>query len=277
MKLASGFALFACAALAGTAMADGIFDDSYSQSMSFSGNGGLEQTSMNMTFDGTHYWASSGGSSNGVRIAQFDVNGNLVGQFEPGLDFRSVFTSNGMGGTVYGRAFSDATIYRMDSPGVFNPIATLTGGSLDGQSQVMFNSDSTEYIAHEGGTVSRWDLSGNFIGNVTLAGYGSMFGEGSYPANRGVVAAGGYYLTFSDNHLSAWDASGNRVGTTELLGSGTSFDTEFSLSWANGKIWVIDEANGTWRGYQISAIPTPGALALLGLGAAIARRRRRRA
>lgn len=261
----------------GSVMADGIFNDSYSQSMSFSGNAGLEQTSMNMTFDGTHYWASSGGSPGGIRLAQFDINGNLVNTYEPGVDFRSVFTVNGMGGTVYGRGFGDSAVLRMDSPGVFNPFVTLSGGSLNEQSQVEFGAGGNEFIAHNAGNIDRWSLGGAYLGSVSLNGFGTMFNEDTYPANRGVVYAGGYYLTFSDQHLSAWDASGNRVGTTELIGSGTSFDSEFSLSWANGKIWIIDEANGMWRGYQIDAIPAPGALALFGVGGLLFRRARRRA
>ncbi len=278
MRKMSGLILMPVAMVfaAGTVAADGIFDDSYAQSMSFSG-AGVGGTSMNMTFDGSSYWSSSGGGPSGFRLAQFDINGNLLGTFAPGLDFRSVFTVNGMGGTVFARAFNDSTIYRMDSPGVFVSHVTLTGGTLDAQSQVEFSAGGNEFIAHQGGTINRWDASGNFLGTVTLNGFGTMFDENVYPANRGVVSAGGYYLTFSDSHLSAWDAGGNRVGTTELLGSGTSFDSEFSLSWANGKIWIIDEADGIWRGYQIAAIPTPGALALLGLGAAVAGRRRRRA
>jgi len=128
---------------------------------------------------------------------------------------------------------------------------TLSGGTLDSQSQVEYNSDGTEYIAHQGGTISRWDLSGNFLGSVSLSGFGFMFDENVYPANRGVVSAGGYYLTYSNGNLSAWDASGARVGNTVLNGAGQSFDSHFSLSWANNMIWVIDLANGTWRGYEI--------------------------
>lgn len=275
MSKAMVVSTLAACGLAGTAVADGIFEDSYAESMSFSGNAGLEQTSMNMTYDGSSFWASSGGGSTGIRLAQFANDGTLLDTYEAGLDFRSVFTAGGNGATVYGRAFSDATIYRQTSPGVFVADTTLIGGTLNTQSQVVFNSDATEYIAHEGGQVDRWDLGGNHLGSVALSGYGSMFGEGNYPANRGMVAAGGYYLTYSQGMLSAWDDSGNRVGTTELLGAGTSFDSEFSLSWAANKIWIIDEANGTWRGYNIPAIPAPGALALLGIaGLASARRRR---
>lgn len=164
---------------------------------------------------------------------------------------RSVFTVGGSAAPVYCRGYSSPTIMRQTSPGVFTSHVTLSGGTLDGQSQVEFNSDGSEFVAHVNGQISRWNLSGAFLGNVSLSGYGTMFSEGNYPQYRGIVCAGGYYLTYSNGNLSAWDASGTRVGNTVLTGAGTSFDSHFSLSWANGMIWIIDIANGTWRGYRI--------------------------
>ncbi len=128
---------------------------------------------------------------------------------------------------------------------------TLNGGTLDSQSQVEYNSAGTEYIAHHRGTVSRWDGRGNFIGSVALSGYGSMFGEGTTPQYNRVVSAAGYYLTYSNGNLSAWDAAGTRVGNTVLVGAGQTLNSHYSLSWANRMIWIIDDGNGTWRGYRI--------------------------
>ena len=73
--------------------------------------------------------------------------------------------------------------------------------------------------------------------------------------------------------LSAWDGAGTRVGTTELIGAGQTFDSHFSFSWAQGQVWVIDVANGTWRGYGVG-LPAPGAIALLALAGVTTRRRR---
>ena len=235
-----------------SAFGQGIFQASYNQTMSFDGApGALEQTSMNMTYDGNHYWSASGGSPGGNRLAEWNGSGGYIASYQPNIDMRSVFTQGGNSSTVYCRGYGSNVVMRQTSPGVFTSHVTLSGGTLDSQSQVEFNSDGTEYVAHLNGTVSRWDLSGNFLGSVTLSGYGSMFNEGNYPQYRGVVCAGGYYLTYSDGNLSAWDASGTRVGNTVLNGAGTSFDSFFSLSWANNMIWIIDAANGTWRGYDI--------------------------
>jgi len=254
MRKVSSFAsMIALAGLAGgSVLGQGIFQPSYNETTSFNGApGALEQTSMNMTFGGGHYWSASGGASGGNRLAEWDNTGAHVASYQPGIDMRSVFTVGGSGSPVYARGFSSRTIQRQTSPGVFTTHVTLNGGSLNSQSQVEFNSDGTEYIAHNAGAVSRWDLSGNSLGSVSLSGFGSMFDENVYPANRGVVSAGGYYLTYSNGNLSAWDASGARVGNTVLNGAGQSRNSHFSLSWANDMIWVIDVANGTWRGYLI--------------------------
>ena len=53
-----------------------------------------------------------------------------------------------------------------------------------------------------------------------------------------------------------------------MLGSGGGFDTEFSLSYANDMVFLIDGAYGTWRGYDlgISSVPEPATTWLLGMG-----------
>ncbi len=237
---------------ASSAFGQGIFQPSYNQTTSFDGSPGqLLQHPMGITYDGNHYWTCGGGSPGGIRLAEFDGGGSWVASYEPGIDFRAIFTVGGNGSQVYGRGYSSSDIVRMTSPGVFTTHVTLSGGIPDAQSNVVFNSTGDEYVAHSNGTISRWDLSGNSAGTVSLSGYGSMFSEGSYPNNRGVICAGGYYLTYSNGNLSAWDGSGTRVGNTVLNGAGSSFDSHFSFGWGNGMVWVCDGLNSTWRGYQI--------------------------
>jgi hypothetical protein len=237
---------------ASSAYGQGIFQPSYNQTTSFDGSPAqLLQHPMGITFDGSHYWTAAGGSSNGNRLADFDSGGNYVASYQPGIDFRAVFTVGGNGSQVYGRGFASSDILRQTSPGVFTTHLTLSGGIPDSQSNVVFDSTGSEYIAHSNGTISRWSLSGSSMGTVALSGYGSMFSEGSYPNNRGVICAGGYYLTYSNGNLSAWDAAGTRVGNTVLNGAGTNFDSHFSFGWGNNMVWVADGLNTTWRGYLI--------------------------
>ena len=86
---------------------------------------------------------------------------------------------------------------------------------------------------------------------MTLAGFGSMNNENTYPQDRGVATVKGFYFTYANGVLSAWSDQGVRIDTTNLNGVGTSFDSHFSLSYAQSKVWLIDQAGGTWRGYNV--------------------------
>src|SRR5439155_13699480 len=83
--------------------------------------------------------------------------------------------------------------------------------------------------------------------------------------NRGIAALGNSWFTYSNGTLSVWDQTGNRVGTTTLIGAGTSFDSHFSLSEANGKVFIVTTAGGTWDGYAVGfsvtgSVPADGAI-----------------
>lgn len=263
ISIATGMLLLSAA----NAIAGPIFSDSsYSDDISFTDV--LGSTSMTLAYDGTNYWSTSGGSVGGVRYAQYDSSGNATSTYSPGIDFRSVFTDDS--GNVYARGYASSTIYQQSSPGVFNSYSTLSGGILDSQSSVVMNEDG-EFVAMINGVVSIWDATGNFSLSFSLDGY-----TGGYPQNRGIAVADNYLFTYFDQTLTAWDYSGNLLDQTTLLNAGTSFDSYFSLSYANDHIFVVDQNGQTWRGYDVglsgvpapTPVPEPGTLALLTLAAA---------
>ncbi len=213
----------------------------------------LSTTTMTLAWDGTSYWSSSGGSPSGARYAKYDAAGNLLGTYAPGLDFRSVFTKEGSGSTVYGRQYANPTVYQQTSPGVFGGAITLSGGTLDAQAAVTYNTGSTEFNAFLAGTMYRWNTGGTYLGSVSFAGFGGVASENNYPQNRGIATAGGYFLTYANQVLSVWSAAGARLSQSTLVGAGTSFDSHFSLSYADSKVWIVDVAGGAWRGYDLSA------------------------
>lgn len=227
------------------------FQTNYFASLVFSN--AIISTTTGLAFDGTNYWSCSGGSSTGVRLGRYDASGNLIASYSPGLDFRSVFTDGNC--AVLARAHNDRVIYRQVSPGVFtNSGVTLTGGTLDVQSSVVFNGAGTEYIAMSGGVVSRWSVTGSYLGSVTLQGFGTVSGENSSPQNRGIGAVGDYWLTYNGNRvLSVWDTAGNRVVQSTLSGAGTSFESSYSFSYCNNKAFIVDSFSGSWRGYDVCA------------------------
>jgi hypothetical protein len=222
---------------------------SYNASVTFTDK--LMATSMPLTWDGTSYWSSSGGSPAGVREAQYNAAGTLLNTYQPNIDFRSVFTKGNNTSPVYSKGYNSNIVQVQTAPGVFANSVTLVGGTLDPQSSVFWNENATELFAMSGGTVTRWTPAGVLIGTVTLAGFGNMNNENTIPQSRTALKSGGYYMTYSAGVLSAWDTNGNRVKTTVLNGAGTSSDSYWALSYANGMVWVIDAAMGTWRGYNV--------------------------
>lgn len=270
MKLSFVTAAIAIACMS-QAQAGPVFTQSaYTADITF--RDALGSTSMTIAHDGTNYWSTSGGGTGGTRLARYDAAGTANGSFAPGLDFRSVFTN--AGNDLLARQYNNRTIYKQTAPGSFSALLTLTGGSLDIQSAVVLN-DAGQYVAMAGGRVDVWDATGAHLRNFNLTGY-----TGSYPEYRGIAAAGAYLLTYANRTLKAWDYTGTLVDSATLTGAGSGFDSHFSLSFANDRVFVVDSAGATWRGYDVGlvsgTVPEPGALglALLALGAAALSRRK---
>ena len=211
----------------------------------------LAANTMGIAFDGTNYWSCSGGSSAGLRLARYTSSGVSNGLYAAGLDFRSVFARSD--GTVLARAFGTNVIYQQTSPGVFaSSGVSLTGGTLDPQSSMVLNGAETEFVAMNAGVVSRWSTNGTYLGSVTLLGFGTLSGENGFPQNRGMAAFGSLWLTYSGAGIvSLWDYSGNRLAQLPLPGAGTGFDSAFSFSFCNGKVFIVDVAGGRWRAFDL--------------------------
>jgi Immunoglobulin domain len=222
----------------------------YFSSMTFTDE--VPFTPTGIAFDGTNYWACSGSGPSGIRLGRYDVNGVLLTNYSPGLDFRSVFV--GSTGVIFARAYDDPVIYRQTSPGVFvNSGVSLTGGPLNYQSQVILNGAGTEYDSMSNGIVSRWSLTGAYLGNVTLQGYGVLAGETVVPYSRALAAAGDLWVTYTygaNSVLSVWDASGARLGQAVLSGAGGN-NPGWSFSYCNGKAFISDGNPGFWHAFDV--------------------------
>ncbi len=225
---------------------------SYTVTKTFVDSPGVGSTSMTIAYDGSNYWTSSGGSSSGTRLGRFTTGGSWVSGYAAGRDFRSVFTKGDGIAPIYQREYNDRLIDVMSSPGVFSGSVTLSGGSLDAQSAVVWDDINDQFVAQYNGRVDVWNGSGTWVKSVSLSGYSGA--ELTYPQNRGVAAVGGCYITYYGQTISLWNSSGVREDTATLVGAGTGFDSYFSFSYADGMFWVIDSAYGTWRGYDVGTV-----------------------
>ncbi len=221
---------------------------SYSAVMTFKDQ--LASSTMGIAWDGTNLWSCSGGSSNGERLAQYTASGSLVKKYSPGIDFRSVYTKGDGNNLLWARGYASMIVRVQTSPGVFGNNVKLAG-SIDSQGAVVWDDKSSNFVAHKDAIVYRWMSSGAALTTLSLSGYGTQNNESNGPQDSNVAAAGGYYLTYSEGVLSAWYSQGSRVDTTKLTSAGTSSDSHYGFSYAQGKVWVIDNGGGTWRGYDV--------------------------
>ncbi len=212
----------------------------------------LEQTRMTAAWDGMSLWTSSGGGGAGIRLVEHDAGGVFVADYAPGLDLRSVFTQGDGTAPLYARVIASPVIRVQTAPGVFMNDVTLVGGSIDSQASVAWHALDDRFIAHDNGTIDRWDAMGNYTESVTLIGYG-IGNESSYPQDRGVAFGLGCYLTIDDGVLSSWDPAGNRIDTIVLNQAiPGNFDHNFSVSFAQGRAW--HGTNPDWHGYDVFGI-----------------------
>ena len=239
-------------ALLWSGLPDCTLQTNYAPNITFSD--ALGAVTVTMAFDGTNYWSASGVGDTGARLARYSAAGVFQTTYAPGIDFNSLFTD--ASGRLYARGI-DATLLRQTTPGTFVSHVILTGGTLDIDSSVVLNGNGNEYVALNLGTVNRWSTNGSFLGTVTLAGFGALAGETNYPQNLRLAAVGQHWLTYNGNRtLSIWNQSGTRLGTTTLQNAGTlGNDPTFSFSYCAGKVFIVDVAGGTWRGYDICTSP----------------------
>lgn len=224
---------------------------SYNPVITFA-NSALANRPCGFAWDGASLWTGNVGSSGGNVLAQYTGAGAFVSYFQSGIDFRSVFTKGDGAGPVYARPISSAQIRVMTAPGVFANDVLLAGTALDGQAAIVWDNNKNEFIGQKDGTVRRWAANGAALANVTLTGYGTLNQEGDYPNDRGIAWSDGFYLTYSNTVLSAWDDQGNRIDTTTLVSTTGTFEEHFSISYAQGKVWVVSaNSGGTWRGYDV--------------------------
>jgi hypothetical protein len=227
---------------------------SLTSTRTFTDSGGLVGTRMTTAFTSSGQFTSSGGGSSGTRLSRYDASGGWLIDFSPNRDIRSVFTQVDGVNPLLVRSYASRQIETFSAPGTSAPFVYLSGGTLDAQSSVVWDAPNSQFLAMYAGRVDRWNGSGTWLGQTTLSGYGTSGTESSSPQNRGIATVDGCWLTYESQKLHVWTTAGARSDTVTLTSAGTSSDSYYSFSYANGLVWVLDSAFGTWRGYDVGAI-----------------------
>lgn len=225
---------------------------SYDATMVFQ-NKPVADTPMGIAWDGSSFWVGGNSTVGGFTETRYDGTGKLLASYQPSLTFSAIYTKGDGTSPVFARAATWLVVEQQTAPGQWSAPMTLEGPDPPAATGIAWDTDHSEFIALMDGILHRWDSMGKALPNVPFQDFGTMNNEAAYPAGRRVAWAYGYYLTYSKQYISAWNSAGVRVASAKLNGAGvTDFDSAWSFSFAQGKAWVVDNAQGFWRGYVIA-------------------------
>lgn len=237
-------------------------------------------------------WNGPGAAPGGVSVAASDVqmlsgraNGESIKWYGfgngGGQTLRVAKSTSGAG--TYTLTHSITTVAMQNStiiatPGTYSLATRYVG---DGE---IFLYDSTFTLVGQNDNQSSYSATGNSaeikFANLALGTYYVAIGNGNVSTNNpGVTTAGSSFL---ESAIAAGQTWGGIQGEADTLArpsnvsqSVSSF-SDYSLYINGTKLTQTSTVLGqelAW--YQITVVPTPGALALMGMGAVIAGRRRR--
>ncbi len=214
----------------------------------------LDNIPVAMAWDGVSLWTVTQTGVDSRHMAEYLPDGTSVAIYTLATDFRGLASFVDGDTPLFARVKSLPGLLELHPVlHTFAADATLVGGTLDPDSNVVWDDTTGEYLAlDDDGIVDRWDASGAWVGSVSLAGFGTLFSESNFPQDRRLAVAEGTLLTYSMGTLSAWDRSGTRLDTTNLLAAGVLADSHWSFSFAASRVWVIDDADANWRAYPIA-------------------------
>jgi len=205
----------------------------------------IPRVKMSIASNGSSYYTASGGSVATGYINRYDMAGTFIGQVTVGIDIRALLYNPRTSG-----------FYIKDYPGDWYQVDPNTGTStllLSGifpassQTSPALHPNGRFIYEHNAGTVRVLD----FDTGAELETFGVQYGYSNSVATDGnyVFTAG----TATDRLIYVHDFKGNLL-TTFTVPSG---DHPWSLSWANGLLWLSDSTSpiANWYGYQLTVVP----------------------
>jgi hypothetical protein len=208
---------------------------------------------MGITWDGRHYFTINGGNSDYSNINEYDRKGKLVASYDVELDGRSIFWHPDEE-EMYVKVFGNS-LYTVDLSDE-EADESVEEVFAESNSSVGFSPDGEKTYELSGGTVTVRDFdAGDEMESFDLNGVSD---EESQGYDKSIAVSGRYIFAWDDDDgIRVYDRGGNYVTKFDLPRSGFGF----SLSWANGLLWVAQDADGrdegadgTWYGYELKGL-----------------------
>jgi len=208
---------------------------------------------MGITWDGSHYFTINGGSENHSNLNEYDGKGRFVASHDVGVDGRAIFyhpDDEELYVKVYGANLNAVDLDDETSD------AELEDVFQDQNSSPGFAPDGEQIYEFSGGTVRVLDFStGDELSSFELANHSRQDDNG---LSMSIAASDKYLFTWgAGGEVLVYGLDGKYVTSFSLPKSGYGY----SLSWANGMLWVAEDAGGKtegadgyWYGYQLTGL-----------------------
>ncbi|MEO0077741.1 MAG: hypothetical protein ABIK86_01905 [candidate division WOR-3 bacterium] len=208
---------------------------------------------MGITWDSEHYYTVNGGNSDYCNLNKYDRKGNLVASYDVGIDGRAIFwhpEDEELFVKVHG-----TSLYSVDLEDEYADEATEDIATED-NSSVGFSPDGERVYELSGGTVTVRDFdSGDELASFELAGAASDEDQGR---DKSIAVSDKYIFAWEDeNTIRVYNLEGAYLVRFDLPRPGFGS----SLSWANGLLWIAEDADGKdsgadgyWYGYQLKEL-----------------------
>jgi WD40 repeat protein len=210
---------------------------------------------MGIAWDGEFYYTVNGGSPDYGKVNKYDESGELIESYEIETDGRSIMYSPEEEGLYIKPYGQDLLSVDLD----LEETSTESEGIFQSeQTSVAMSPDGLKLYELSAGEVYVYDMDlGEEEESFTLEHYSSTDELGfSY-----AIAASDRFLFVwgpdTEKEVYVYTLNGKYVTRFELPRKGFGF----SLSWANGMLWVSKDADastdggeGTWYGYELKGL-----------------------
>ena len=202
---------------------------------------------MHITSDGKYLYTCNGGKSELGQISKFTLDGVKIASYKTDLDMRSIMF-NASDKNLYVNTY-DHKLYKITDleNGIYAEVFDFSERSE--QSVPAFSNNGKLIYFLEYGQVFIYSLKSKELKD-TLSGLNSTDN----------AADGGTAIAVDKKNIYCWDAGQQTVYIYDLKGKFRKSlklkhgNYGFSLSYANGLLWVSEDGNyeeGTWYGYVV--------------------------